>query len=94
TSRRTLSPVAEIMPDRCTPEYERVLAKMEVLLPYRRAWTVLSEFLPLGRPQTVATIRRRTLCVVPDWRGKPWRPRRARRQSRRHPSRCRSMVVT
>ena len=63
TCRRTLSPVAEIMPDRCTPEYERVLAKMGALLPYRRARTVLSEFLPLGRPQTVETIRRRTLCV-------------------------------
>jgi hypothetical protein len=28
TCRRTLNPVAEIMPDRCTPEYERVVAKM------------------------------------------------------------------
>jgi hypothetical protein len=63
TCRRTLSPVSEIMPDRCTPEYERVLAKMGALLPYRRARTVLSEFLPLGRPQTEETIRRRTLCV-------------------------------
>jgi hypothetical protein len=63
TCRRTLSPVAEIMPDRCTPEYERVLAKMGALLPYRRARTVLSEFLPLGKPQTVETTRRRTLCV-------------------------------
>lgn len=26
-SRRTITPVAEIMPDRCTPEYERTLAK-------------------------------------------------------------------
>jgi uncharacterized protein YukE len=63
TCRRTLNPVAEIMPDRCTPEYERILAKMGALLPYRRARTVLSEFLPLGKPQTVETTRRRTLCV-------------------------------
>jgi hypothetical protein len=56
-------PAAEIMPDRCTPEYEQVLAKMGALLPYRRASTVLSEFLPLGKPQTVETTRRRTLCV-------------------------------
>lgn len=63
TCRGTLSPVAEIMPDRCTPEYEQVLAKMGALLPYRRARTVLSEFLPLGQPQTVETARRRTLCV-------------------------------
>ena len=36
TCRRTLNPVAEIMPDRCTPEYERTVAKMGTLLPYRR----------------------------------------------------------
>ena len=63
TCRRTLSPVAEIMPDRCTPEYERMLAKMGALLPYRRARTVMAEFLPRGKPQTVETTRRRTLCV-------------------------------
>jgi hypothetical protein len=28
TSRRTFNPVAEIMPDRCTREYERTVAKM------------------------------------------------------------------
>ena len=33
TCRRTLNPVAEIMLDRCTPEYERTLAKMGSLLP-------------------------------------------------------------
>jgi hypothetical protein len=48
TRRHTLNPVAEIMPDRCTPEYECLIAKMGSLLPYRRARTVLSEFLPLG----------------------------------------------
>ena len=32
-SRRTITPAAEIMPDRCTPEYERTLAKMGALLP-------------------------------------------------------------
>ena len=37
TRRHTLNPVAEIMPDRCTPEYECVIAKMGSLLPYRRA---------------------------------------------------------
>ena len=30
-SRRMISPVTELMPDRCTPEYERVLAKMGAL---------------------------------------------------------------
>jgi hypothetical protein len=65
TCRRTLSPVAEIMPDRCTPEYERVVAKMGAVLPYRRARTLLSEFLPLDldTPPTVETSRQRTLRV-------------------------------
>jgi hypothetical protein len=63
TCRGTLSPIAEIMPDRCTPEYERVLAKMGALLPYRRARTLLSEFLPLDALQTVETTRQRTLRV-------------------------------
>ena len=48
TGCRTLSPVSEIMPDRCTPEYEHIVAKMGSLLPYARGRTLLSEFLPLG----------------------------------------------
>jgi hypothetical protein len=63
TFRRTLNPVAEIMPDRCTPEYERTVAKMGSLLPYRQARTLLAEFLPLGKPQAVETTRQRTLRV-------------------------------
>src|ERR1700728_4442609 len=63
TSRHTLNPVAEIMPDRCTPEYERVIAKMGSLLPYARARTLLSEFLPLGDVPAVETTRRRTMRV-------------------------------
>ena len=63
TSRHTLTPVAEIMPDRCTPEYERVIAKMGSLLPYARARALLSEFLPLGDVPAVETTRRRTLRV-------------------------------
>jgi hypothetical protein len=55
-SRRTITPVAEIMPDRCTPEYERTLAKMGALLPYRRARSLLEEFFPLGDPPEVETI--------------------------------------
>src|SRR5271168_5059410 len=51
------------MPDRCTPEYERVIAKMGSLLPYARARTLLSEFLPLGDVPAVGTTRRRTLRV-------------------------------
>jgi hypothetical protein len=62
TGRHTLNPVAEIMPDRCTPEYERVVAKMGSL-PYARARTLLSEFLPLGDVPAVETTRRRTMRV-------------------------------
>jgi hypothetical protein len=58
TRRHVLNPVAEILPDRCTPEYERVIAKMGSLLPYRRARTLLSEFLPLGDRPAVETTRR------------------------------------
>jgi hypothetical protein len=36
---------------------------MGSLLPYRRARTLLAEFLPLGKPQAVETTRQRTLRV-------------------------------
>lgn len=61
--RRTLAPVTEIMPDRCTPEYERTLAEMGAMLPYRRARRLLEKTFPLGEPPTLETIRRRTLRV-------------------------------
>ena len=34
-SRRTLTPVVEIMADRCTAEYERIVAKLGAWMPYR-----------------------------------------------------------
>jgi hypothetical protein len=40
--RQTLSPVGDIMPDRCTPDYERTLAQMGARLPYRRACSLLN----------------------------------------------------
>ncbi len=61
--RRSLTPVAEIMPDRCTPEYERVLAGMGSALPYRRARALLAELLPLDMAPDVETVHRRTLQV-------------------------------
>ena len=63
TLRTTISPVTEIMPDRCTPEYERVLAKLGALLPYRRARALLEDFFPVGDPPAVSTIQKRTLQV-------------------------------
>jgi hypothetical protein len=59
----TLSPVTEIMPDRCTPEYERVLAKLGALLPYRRARALLEDFFSIGDPPAIDTIQQRTLQV-------------------------------
>ena len=61
TRRQTLSPVSETMPDRCTPGYERVVAKIGASLPYRRARTLLSEFLPLDDIPSVETARQRTI---------------------------------
>ena len=51
------------MPDRCTPDYERTLAKMGSVLPYHRARSLLDEFFPLGDTPEVETIRQRTLHV-------------------------------
>jgi len=62
-SRRIVSPLAEIMPDRCTPEYERILAKMGSLAAYGRAAALMAEFLPLGHTPAIETARRRTLQV-------------------------------
>jgi hypothetical protein len=67
TARSTLCPASELMPDRCTPEYERTLAKMGVWLPYRRARRFLSEFFPLVADLPWhETIRRRTARVGVD----------------------------
>jgi hypothetical protein len=76
-------PVAEIMPDRCTPEYECVIARMGSLLPYRRARTLLSEFLPLGDVPAVETTRRQTMRVALAWSSKRWRANLPHRRLRR-----------
>jgi hypothetical protein len=61
--RRSITPVAEVMPDRCTPEYERAVAAMGAALPYRRALAPLGEFFPLGEVPAVETTRQRPLQV-------------------------------
>jgi hypothetical protein len=61
--RQILSPVGEIMPDRCTPDYERTLAEMGARLPYRRARALLDDLFPLGMPPVVETLRQRPLRV-------------------------------
>jgi hypothetical protein len=52
------------MADRCTAEYERIVAKLGAWMPYRRARDLLAEFFPLGDDvPEVETIRQRTLHV-------------------------------
>ena len=61
--RRIVSPLAEIMPDRCTPEYARILSKKGSLAAYGRAVALMAEFLPLGHTPAIETARHRTLQV-------------------------------
>ena len=61
-SRRIVSPM-NVMPDRCTTEYERILSKMGSLTAYGRAAALMAEFLPLGHAPAIETARRRTLQV-------------------------------
>ena len=64
STRSVLCPASELIPDRCTPDYERALAMMGAWLPYRRARRFLSEFFPLGDDLPWhETIRRRTARV-------------------------------
>ena len=50
TCRRTLNPIAEIMPDRCTPEHERTIAKTGSLFPGPgRCWRSFSARQATGR---------------------------------------------
>jgi len=62
-SRQIVSPLAEIMPDRCTPEYERILVKMGRMAAYGRAAALMAEFLPLDKAPAIETARRETLQV-------------------------------
>jgi hypothetical protein len=56
------APVDEIMPDRCTTEDERIMAKLGAWMPYRRARAFLEEFFPLGdEVAEMETIYQRTL---------------------------------
>jgi hypothetical protein len=73
--RRSITPVAEVMPDRCTPECERAVAARGAALPHRRALALLGGFFPLGKAPAVETTRQRTLRVgVRLERAAPARP--------------------
>src|ERR671916_1154779 len=56
--RRSTTPAAEVMPDRCTPEYERAVAAMGAALPYRPPLRLLGGFFPPGAAPAVETARR------------------------------------
>jgi hypothetical protein len=65
-------PVVKIMPDRCTPGYERIVGKMGSLLAYARARTLMSEFLPLGDVPSVEMTRRRAMRWAFVWNSRQW----------------------
>ena len=64
-------------PDRCTPEYERILVKMGSFATYGRAGALMAEFLPLDKapgvethadvhgPQIGASLERQMLTAKP-----------------------------
>ena len=93
-SRRTITPIAEIMPDRCTPEYERTLAKMGALLPYRCARSLLEELFPLGGASEVETTASGPCTSAPDSRGRRRRPRNSLRRPKRNRSHSPSTAAT
>jgi hypothetical protein len=60
----TFSPLSEILPQRCTPELEYLLARFASLMPYRQVIRLLQEFFPLSPTLNHATVRNRTLRVA------------------------------
>jgi hypothetical protein len=59
------SPLAELVPDRCTPELRRLQAQLSARHSYREAARLLSTLLPCG-PVSHATMRNRTHRVAAD----------------------------
>jgi hypothetical protein len=61
----SLSPLAELLPDRCTPELRRLQAELGARHSYREAARLLGMLLPCG-PVNHATMRKRTQRVAAD----------------------------
>src|SRR5450756_1845096 len=57
---RTFRPVAELLPERTTPELAYLQARFAAQASYQVAATLLAEVLPLGRTLHAATVRRHT----------------------------------
>jgi hypothetical protein len=66
----SLSPLAELLPDRCTPELRRLQAELSARHSYREAARLLSSLLP-DDPVSHATMRNRTHRVAADLEKKP-----------------------
>jgi hypothetical protein len=58
------SPLTEIIPRRCTPELEYLLARFSSLFPYRQVVQFLQECFPVGPKLNHFTVRHRTLRVA------------------------------
>ena len=66
----SLSPLADLLPDRCTPELRRLQAELSARHSYREAARLLSTLLPCD-PMSHATMRNRTHRVAADLERKP-----------------------
>src|SRR5450759_2250504 len=61
---RRRRPVAELLPERTTPELAYLQARFAAQAAYQVAATLLAEVLPLGRTLHAATVRRHTHAVA------------------------------
>jgi hypothetical protein len=61
----SLSPLAELLPDRCTPEFRRLQAEFSARHSYREAARLLTMLLPC-KPPNRATMRNRTHQVAAE----------------------------
>jgi hypothetical protein len=61
---RTFQPLAELLPDRTTPELAYLQARFAGLVSYGITATLLGELLPLGRRLHPAVVRRQTQAVA------------------------------
>lgn len=61
---RTFQPLAELLPERTTPELAYLQARFAGLVSYGLTATLLSELLPLGRRLHPAVVRRETQAVA------------------------------
>ena len=61
---RTFSPLAEVLPDRATPELLYLEAKFAALASYGTSARLLAEVLPLGRPLHATAVRLHTQAVA------------------------------